>query len=363
MNVGIDASRAVSGAPTGTEYYSQALIDALLSLDSPFRFRLYTRSLPQPALFPATGNYSVRAIPFPRLWTHLRLSYEMLADPPDTLFVPAHVLPVIHPRRSVVTVHDLGYLLFPQAHPRVARLYLDLSTRWNARAARAIVADSHATRADLVRHYQVPPDKVRVVYPSYNSAVFKPAGEPERQRILAKYEIRPPYIIAVGTVHPRKNYARLIQAMARVDPQYSLVVVGRKGWMSASILEQAQVCGVAERVRFLDYVPIADLAPLYGGAVCSVFPSLYEGFGFPALEAQACEAPLVCSNAASLREVAGDGAEYFDPLEVDAMASAIARVLQDDRRRAGLVERGKRNLARFAWERCAREILEIIKSL
>lgn len=364
MIVGIDASRAVSDAPTGTEYYSRALIDALLRRDSPFSFRLYSRIIPPPRFFPPTNNYEIRAIPFPRLWTHLRLSYEMLSHPPDALFVPSHVLPPIHPHNSLVTVHDLGYLHYPHAHPRLTRIYLDMTTRWNARSARVVVADSNATRADLIRLYGVAPDKIRVVYPSYNSVIFKPVREQALLTLVwEKYHLAKPYILAVGTLHPRKNYSRLIQASARLPEEYELVIVGKKGWLYHSLSHQVQELGLMNRVRFLDYVTAEDLKLLYSGAAASVFPSLYEGFGFPALEAQACEVPLICSNSSSLPEVAGHGAEYFDPEDVEGMADAMLCVLNNEARRTELIERGRANLARFSWERTAQEIVEIVKSL
>ena len=173
--VGIDASRAVSPFPTGTETYSRRLIQALLQRDPPYRFRLYFRhrlaeSPPDLAAPPFSGA-EPRIIPFPRLWTHLRLSWEMVQHPPDLLFVPAHVLPLIHPRLSLVTVHDLGYLHFPQAHPTLQRQYLDLSTRWNARAAAHLLADSEATKRDLVTHYGTAPEKITVAYPGFDEGL------------------------------------------------------------------------------------------------------------------------------------------------------------------------------------------------
>jgi glycosyltransferase involved in cell wall biosynthesis len=361
--LGIDASRAWSDAPTGTEYYSRALIDALLCLDSPLSFLLYTRATPPPNFFPPTNNYEIRAMPFPRAWTHLRLAYEMGTRPPDALFVPAHVLPPIHPRNSIVTVHDLGYKYFPDAHKKSARVYLDWSTRWNVRAARVVIADSQATRDDIVKFYQAPADKIRVVYPAYNARVFHPTRDADAiARVRQKYALSQNYLISVGTLHPRKNYARLIEASARLPAEYELVMVGKKGWHYDSILARAHAWGMTQRVKFLEYAPLQDLPALYAGARLAVFPSLYEGFGFPVLEAQACETPLVCSNASSLPEVAGDGAEYFDPTDVFDMVRALRRVLENPVRREELMARGRENVKRFAWARAAREILEIVSS-
>ncbi|MGB8648071.1 MAG: glycosyltransferase family 1 protein [Anaerolineae bacterium] len=362
MLLGIDASRAVTAAPTGTENYSRQLIRAMLELPSSLRFRLYTRSFPPSDLFPATGNYEIRTIPFPRLWTHARLSAEMLRHPPDALWVPAHVIPPLHPRRTLVTVHDLGYRYFPQAHPPLARLYLDLSTRWNAHAAAGILADSEATRRDLAHFYRVNPDKVRVVYPALNPEWQHLAVSPEDvARVGQHYHTGGDYMIAVGTVHPRKNYRRLLQAFAQLPQPYRLVIVGKKGWLYQEIFETLQQLDLGDRVLFLDYVPPADLPPLYAGARLAVMPSLYEGFGFPVLEAQACGTPVACSNTSSLPEAAGEGAEFFDPRAVEAMAAAMRRVLSDAARRDALIALGKRNVERFSWARAAEQVVEEVE--
>ncbi len=364
MLIGIDASRAVTAAPTGTETYSRQLISALLKADSPFRFRLYTRSVPPPGLFPPTENYDVRAIRFPRFWTHLRLSLEMIAHPPDALFVPAHVLPLVHPRTSLVTVHDLGYLHFPRTHRASDRWYLDVSTRWNVQAAARVIADSNATRDDLIRFYRVNPEKIRVVYPALDADLFHPvldAGEIGAAK--RRYRIGDDYLIAIGTVQSRKNYERLIRAFRCLPENYELVIVGKKGRQSRESMAAVRDLDLGMRVKFLDYVAATDLPALYSGARLCAFPSLYEGFGFPVLEAQACGTPLVCSNTSSLPEVAGDGAEFFDPLDVQAMTIALRRVLEDDARRRELIERGRANLARYSWSHAARQILETIGSL
>lgn len=356
MLIGIDASRALSSAPTGTEYYSRALIGALLEQASPgLRFRLYTRHASPVGAFPSTRNYEARAIPFPRLWTHARLSWEMLTRPPAALFVPAHVLPPIHPRNSVVTVHDLGYKYFPDAHPVFERLYLDLSTRWNVRAARAVIADSNATRTDLIRGYGAPPDRIQVVYPGYDSARFAPLASGQVGRVRRAYDLTGPYLLSVGTVQPRKNYARLLEAVAGLSG-WTLVIVGKLGWRTGQLTSSF----IGHNVRWLDYVPPEDLPGLYAGAELVVLPSLYEGFGLPVLEAQACGAPLACSDTSSLPEVAGAGATYFDPLDVKEMRQVLVRALDDDALRQSLRARGFENVRRFAWPSAARQTLEII---
>jgi glycosyltransferase involved in cell wall biosynthesis len=307
-------------------------------------------------------------MPFPRLWTHLRLSFEMVVRPPDVLFVPAHVLPLIHPRRSVVTVMDLGYLYYPQTYRRLSRLHLDGSTRWNARRARRLVAISGATRDDLVSCYGVDPAKVTVVYPGVEG--MGRVGDAEELRgVQARHGLPPFYLLYVGTLHPRKNLVRLVRAFglllgswpstAGVPP--ALVLGGKKGWLYDEIFAEVRRLGLEGRVLFPGYVPQVDLPALISGASAFVFPSLFEGFGFPILEAMACDVPVVCSRASCLPEVAGDAALLVDPQDEADLAGAMARVLHDEALRTALVARGRNRAAWFTWERCARETLAVLE--
>jgi glycosyltransferase involved in cell wall biosynthesis len=363
-SVGVDASRAVSTTPTGTEGYSYHLIRALLPhLLSHHRVTLYFRDAPEADAFPGARH---RVMPFPRLWTHLRLSWEMARRPPDLLFVPAHVIPWIHPARTLVTVHDLGYREFPEAHPPGQRRYLAWSTRWNAHTATHVLVDSAATRDALVQAYDVPAGKITVAYPGYDSDLA-PVRDPEALRaVRARYDIPGPYVLHVGRVHPRKNLARLIEAFARArarHPELYLVLAGPTGWLDTPIRARAHDLGVAERVLFTGYVAEADKAALISGARVFAYPSLYEGFGFPALEAQACEVPLLASDAASLPEVVGDGGLLVDPHDVASIAAGLLCLLEDADLRRRLRAQGTRNLRRFSWAATARRVAEVIAEL
>lgn len=381
MLIGIDASRALRSQRTGTEHYAWQLIRHLLVLGGGHRYRLYCHQPPPAGLFdppvrqalpgPASQP-ELRVIPFPRLWTHGRLSVEMAQHPPDVLFVPAHVLPVLHPRRSVVTVHDLGYRAFPRAHTPFSRAYLAWSTGFSARRAAHVLVDSQATKDDLVRYTGAAAGKITVVHLGRDESLA-PVNDRQRQaevqqRLgISRGDGKPaPYILYVGTLQPRKNLVRLVEAFARVrhqQPDLLLVLAGQCGWLADPIFQRVEALGLGDAVRFPGFVADADLPVLLSGAICFAFPSLYEGFGFPVLEAQACGAPVLASNTSSLPEVAGDGALLVDPLDTDAVAAGLLRLVSDAALRDRLRMAGFTNLRRFSWQRCATETLAVLEAV
>jgi len=356
LHLGIDASRTTKATRTGTEAYALQLTRALLALNTPHQWELYFRDEPQANLFPRSKQITYTIIRQSRLWTHLGLSRQLHYRKPDCLFVPAHVLPIYHPCPAVVTVHDLGYLRFPDAHPLAQRFYLDWSTRFSASAATMLLADSEATRNDLIHYYQTPAEKIRVVYPGFDSDL-KPVRHPNgRWPIRQKYNLPEKFILHVGTLQPRKNLERLIEAY---DPaQISLVLAGRRGWLADTLYEK----GKAKGVYFLDYVADEDLAGLYSMATAYVAPSLYEGFGFTLLEAMACGTAVICSDGGSLPEVAGDAALIVPATDTGALAQAIARVVADDDLRRTMIIKGYQNLNRFSWAKAATETLAVLES-
>ena len=366
MLIGIDASRSVAAQRTGTENYSLYVIRSLLALDQGHRYRLYFNQPPSAGLFEVSEHVEEVEIPFPRLWTHVRLSWEMVQRVPDVLFVPAHVLPLTHPRRSVATVHDLGYLYYPETHTRRARWYLDWSTRHNAHHAAHVIADSEATRSDLICHYHVPERKITVVYPGGGTSLHPVADASRLSAVKRRYGLPESYLLYVGTIHPRKNLLRLVEAYELLQrwsdvSDLSLVIAGKKGWLYESIFRRTTELGLENRVIFPGYVDSDDLPALMSGAVAFVLPSLYEGFGLPAWEAMACGTPVVCSNVSALPEVVGDAALLADPLDVPGLADAMRQIATDETLRWELRERGFEQAARFSWERCAREVLGILE--
>ena len=357
MHVGIDASRSAISRRTGTEAYSLQVTRALLRLATGDRYTLYFNQPPQPGLFPRLPNVEERRLPFPRLWTHLRLSLEMAASAPDVLFVPAHVVPLMHPHRCVVTLHDLGYRYYPQAHRPVQWWYLHLSTLWSAHAATLILADSQATRDDLIRHYGVSPDKIRVVYLGCDASLRRVEDPKRLAQMRQRLGVAEDYFLYLGTLQPRKNVPRLLQAFAlareRHGLKHQLVLAGQPGYQAEAIDQQLHSLGLENAVRRTGYVPEEELAALLSGATALVFPSLYEGFGLPALEAMACGTPVIASNASSLSEVVGEAGYLLGPCDVEAWSEAMAEVAASEERRGALRELGLKRVERFTWERCA----------
>ncbi len=363
MLIGIDASRAARAERTGTEAYSLHLIRALLSAAPGHHFRLYAdRALPRELAAP---NAEPCVMPFARLWTHVRLSAEMLLHPPEVLLVPAHVVPLVHPR-TVVTVHDLGYLYFPGAHPTLARMYLDLSTRWSVRAAAHVLADSQATKDDLVLHYGVPAAKITVAYPGRDQSLRRVDDPSSIEATKQRYGIIGEYLLYIGTLQPRKNLVRLVQAYSNIKYQISnikLVLAGGKGWLYDDVFAEVKRLGLEGRILFPGRVADEDKAALMSGAMALVHPSLYEGFGFTVVEAMQCGTPVICSNTSSLPHVAGEAACLVDPLDVDALAQAILRVVQDTALRQALIERGFAQAQKFSWQTCGSRVLSVLESV
>ncbi|HMM41992.1 MAG TPA: glycosyltransferase family 1 protein [Thermomicrobiales bacterium] len=355
VELAIDASRADAAVRTGTEWYSYELLRAMATLDDRPSLTLYHRAF-RPD-WPTGERVAHELIRMPRLWTHAGLSMRMLRDRPVALFIPAHVIPLIHPKVTVVTVHDLGYLHEANSHTRSSRIFLDRTTRWNARAATRVIAVSAATRDDLVRHYGVAPGKIAVAHSAIDHRRFRPHDPSEA---LARAGIPRPYLLFLSTVQPRKNLERVVTAFEQLDdPDLRLVVAGRSGWLSEPIERRLRKSPRHDRIVRLGYVDDELVPALYAGAAAFVHPALYEGFGLGILEAMASGTPVVTSDVASMPEVAGDAATLVDPRDVRSIRDGIAATLDPDRR-ADLIQRGLRRAAQFTWERTARLTLDVI---
>ncbi|MEL6151736.1 MAG: glycosyltransferase family 1 protein [Chloroflexota bacterium] len=356
MRVAIDASRTTRAHMTGTERYALELIRALIrlneTLDEPHHLFLYFNEPPARTLFPKSRFVAKVVIPMSRLWTQVRFSAELYKHPPDVTWVPAHGLPFLFPGRSVVTIHDLGYRLFPAAHPLRQRLALEVYTGYSANRATVIMADSKATRDDLHRQYGINPEKVRVVYPG-----VKPLYTHDISVVRRKYHIPSRYWLYIGTLQPRKNIPRIVKAfhmwkaLQTEDDKTVLVLAGGKGWQ----FDEAWAQG--DDVLMPGYIDEEDKGTLYSGAIALLFPSLYEGFGFPVVEAMGVGTPVICSDTSSLPELGGQAVLYVQPENTTKIADQMTRLTSDPRLRASLSRRGKVQAKKFTWEDAAWDAL------
>ena len=364
MLLGIDASRAAVEQRTGTEAYAFFLIRALIKKTSGLnlRVRLYFNQPPETDLFPSLPHVEQRIIPFPRLWTHVRLAVELQLHPVNVFFTPAHVIPFTHFGPSVATVHDLGFHYFPDAHTWKQRAYLKLSTRTNSRKSRRIIADSQATKDDLMRFYGCKAEKIDVIYPGLDPSLRPVTNQGILNQIQKRYAISSPYLLYLGTLQPRKNLVRLVRAYGESGLAHQLVLAGRVGWRSASIMDEIGQLDskIRQRVHLPGYIAEQDKAALLSGATAVLYPSLYEGFGFPLLEAQACGTPVLAANSSSIPEIAGNTAVLVDPLDQEAILHGMIALVHNAGLRRELAARGLQNIQRFSWERAADEILAVL---
>ncbi len=299
------------------------------------------------------------------LWHRARipLPVQVATGKIDLFHSPDFTLPPTWGCPTVLTVHDLAFLRVPECAYPTLRAYLERVVPRSAKRATRIIAVSESTRHDVVELLGIPPDRVSVVYEGVNARFLRPA-DPERAGALVRAAgVSQPYILSVGTVEPRKNYVRLLEAYARLRErgvEHSLIIAGRLGWLYEPILARVDALGLQTHVAILQ-PDDNTLAALYALADACIFPSLYEGFGIPVLEALAIGAPVACSNASSFPEIVGGAAAMFDPCDVEAMANATERILSDGERRGELAALGPKRASQFSWDRAAEDTVHVYR--
>lgn len=373
--IGIDYTPAYEQS-AGIGRYVRDLVSALIHTDTQDQYRLFVAGLRDDRPLAAQGHHHnyhwrpTRLTPamLARIWHRLRLPLPVnwFTGQIDLFHATDFVLPpLVSNTRSILTVHDLSFVRVPETTVPSLKRYLDVVVPRSVRRADHILADSQATKDDLIALYDTPPDKITVLLSGVDRR-FKPSQRP-REHLRNKYHLPDgDYIFSIGTIQPRKNYERLVAAVAQLRERrhdVRLVIAGGKGWLDTPIYDAIQYTDMTDYVHFLGFVDDADLPDLYTHAAVFAFPSLYEGFGFPVLESMACGTPVLTSNVSSLPEVAGDSALTVDPYDVSAIADGLERLLTDSALRQSCVAGGFQHVQRFDWEQSARLLLRVYQDV
>lgn len=326
-------------------------------------FVVYLKQKPLGDLPPASKNFKYKVFGPKFLWTQFALPLHLtFGKRPDLFFSMSHYGPRFSPVPYVITIFDLSYLHYPELFKKDDLYQLTNWTKYSIKGAKHIFAISKSTKDDIVKNYGVDPNKVAVTYIGYDQKLFKLQQKDKVEKVKGVYKISGDYIIFVGTLQPRKNLERLIESFSQLTHHLQLVIVGKKGWLYDSIFQKVKDLDLEKRVIFTDYVPGVNLPALISGAKAYVLPSLWEGFGIPVIEAQACGIPVVISNVSSLPEVVGDSGILIDPEKTDSIANGIKKSL-DVKTRTDLVKKGLENVKRFSWEKCAKETLKVLEKV
>jgi len=384
MLIGVDASRAFVKNRTGIEEYSYQVIKNLRNKLSGHQVVLYVRSSTNYEFYETTNlriknketgeylnfpeNWKVKVIRWTRFWTQIGLSLEMLLRPVDALFIPAHTVPIIHPRKTIVTIHGLEYEFCPEAYSWWEKFYMRRVIKNSCRWANKIISVSENTKRDLVKLYGVSVDKIRVIYEGYNRN-FQGEKKLKLKNLKFnsnfKFQISNlPYLLFIGRLEKRKNITGIIKAFEILKEKYNishkLILAGGEGYDYKNIKQQVLNSKYKKDIILTGFVSENKKWELLKNAEVFLFPSFYEGFGLPILEAQSAGMPVVAGDNSSIPEVAGSAllVNSHNPKEI---AEAAWKLISDKDLRNDIIEKGYKNIRRFSWEKCTREIAEILK--
>ncbi|MDH7474646.1 MAG: glycosyltransferase family 1 protein [Anaerolineae bacterium] len=350
----------------GANSYIYHLLCHLDKMDGQYRYTAFLSD----RRFATGGRMALYFTRWPTYRPVARVMWEQIVQPGvlrqkriDLVHGLAFVTPLLSSCPTVVTIFDLSFLRFPKSFRRANRAYLRLFTPLSARRAQRVIAISEHTKRDIVHLLGVPAEKVEVIYCGVETD-FYPRSVAEVQAFRQQKGLPERFVLFVGTLEPRKNVRRLIEAYAQIrDLGVKLIIVGGKGWLYDDIFASVERLGLSSEVLFAGYVPAEELPLWYNSAELFVFPSLYEGFGLPPLEAMACGTPVVSSDAASLPEVVGEAGLLVAPQDVEGLAEAMRRVLGDRSLREQLRERGLQQARQFSWEKTARQTITVYQQV
>lgn len=367
MKIGIDASRYSHETATGVEWYSKHIIDGILSetlKHEDAEVILYSpRDISIPKEFEHPKKIRKKIIKARRFWTLIKLSLEMEKNPPDVLFVPSHILPLARPAYSVVTIHDTAFRYLKKSYSHFQYWYLNWSTKYAVKNASKIIVPSEATKHDLVTLFNCPEDKIVVIPHGFKRNKHLDEDKVSENLKYFGLDKKRPYIFFVGRLESKKNLSRLIEAFAifsKDKPEWKLILAGKRGVGFEEIFKTVRKLNISEKVIMPGYVDEQEKAYLYKNSSVFAFPSLYEGFGFPILEAFTYKKPVLTSHVSSMPEVAGDGAIYCDPFDPESIASAMEKLANDKGFAETLISNSQKQLLKFTWELAVKRTFDVL---
>ncbi|TET43910.1 glycosyltransferase family 1 protein [candidate division TA06 bacterium] len=368
MIIGIDA-RSLIGKRAGVGRYLHNLLENLSGIDEENQYILYLHE--EAGWVAGRPNFSEKKINLPFLenyftWLHLRLPPELLTHRVDVFHFPFYTMPLVVNHRSVVTIHDITFGLHPEWFSLKGKIAQIPFCRFAARHADRIIACSKTTKNDILRMYRVSEEKIEVIYEAADPMFRVMSKRDALERARSECGIKDRFFLYVGVIHLRRNVERLLKAFklfSAKSPDYQLVLIGKVEWPYLDVKKLIEELGLDGRVIHLGYVEDSMLPLIYNSAECFVYPSLYEGFGLPVLEAMACGTPVITSDNSSLSELFADAVFLIDPYSVEQMGQAMSLLVEDTGLRDELISKGLEKVKEFSWRKTAEKTLQVYKEV
>lgn len=377
MKIAIQAADLDSSRIDGTRVYILNLLRYFGKLDKTSQFLIYHKDDFNPELIPPNfPNYKTIAKSKKYFWTQTFFAYSIRKENPDVLWMPMHNVPIIRRRgvKTVVTIHDLAFKYFPRMFAKKELWKINLLTKIAVALADKIITISESSKRDILKFYPgAKPENIKVIYHGFDSELYGRERNREKEKeIKGRYSINGPYIIYIGAIQPRKNLEKLVEAFEMLKSKNTevseniknlkLVLAGEKAWLSDGVFEKIGKSPDKDDIICPGKIDFESLGHLLRGADVFVFPSLYEGFGIPILEAFAARVPVICAGNSSLPEVGGEAALYFEGSNANQLADQIEKILNSEELRKDLVAKGLEQIKKFSWEKCAQETLDYLKN-
>lgn len=360
--IGLEATRANRSYKTGTEWYAWYLLQEFKKIDKSNKFIVYYNKYLAGDLKDAPDNFYFKSLawPFRKFWTHFRLGWELTNKPVDKFFA-TNALPIFGRGERIVTIHDLGFYKNPKLYHPLERIYQKISHSLAIRQADKIITISEATKQDIIRYFPKAKHKIKVIYLGYNKHDFKPINFDDKKIFIDRHDYPDKYLLYIGRLENKKNVLNLIKAYKKTSRRWPLILAGRPGNYGYKEIEAlANQSDLKDDILLLGYVSQTNYPKLMASATGFVFPSKFEGFGLPVLEAMASGIPVVCSNIPALKEVAQDAAIYFDPDNIEDITQKIEEMFNNQEQRRELIAKGLKRAQNFSWTKVAQETLKYI---